>query len=331
MKTIPASILRQLFFILLLLLLGVLIFIKMIPYLSGVLGAITLYILLIGFMKKLTARKWPSSLAAFFLMLCSFFCLILPFAAVLLMLWPKMVIGFDNYHKYSEIIKQKMTLWEHSLGIHASSLMDTSKISATLEAALKGFAGNSLNIIISIGIMYFALFFMLTQYDEFITALEKYSPFEKKHFGVLSEEVKSKVRSNAIGIPIVAISQGIVSLIGFFIFGIDNPFFWAVIVSVVSVIPMVGGFIGIIPIFLISLSNGDNFQGWGILLYSIVFVGATDYVIRVFALKKLGNVHPLITVLGVIIRIPLFGFIGLIFGSLLLIIVLLLLDLYTHE
>ncbi len=331
MKTISASLLRQLFFILLLMLLIGIILIKISPYLTGVLGAITLYILLLGVMKKMIARNWRPSLAAFSLMLASFICIILPFVAVIAMLWPKMLIGFENYHKYIGIIEEKLSLWKNSLGFDISSGMDTSKISLAISEGIKGFAGNSINIMISIAIMYFALYFMLTRYKVFNATLIKYSPFEKKHIGILSSEIKTKVRSNAIGIPIVAIGQGIVSLIGFLIFGIDNPFFWAVIVSVASVIPMVGGFIGIVPIFLISLSNGDAFQAWGILTYAIVVVGATDYAIRVLALKKLGDVHPLITIFGVIIGIPLFGFIGLIFGPLLLSITLLLVDLYRQE
>ena len=331
MKTIPASILRQLFFIALLMLLGGVIFVKMIPFLTGVLGAITLYILLIGIMKKMLARKWWPSLAALTLMLCSFLCIILPFTAVILMLWPKVVTGFKNYHKYFQIIEQKLTLWGNHLGIDPSSLMDTSKLSTTITEGFKGLAGNSLSVLISIGVMYFALYFMLTQYKAFNATLIQYAPFKNEHISIIGEEVTSKVRSNAIGIPLVAVGQGIVSLIGFFIFGIDHPFFWAAIISVASVIPMVGGFIGFIPIFLISLNNGDSFQAWGILIYSLVVVGATDYAIRVLALKKLGDVHPLITVFGVLIGLPLFGFLGLIFGPLLLSLVILLVDLYTQE
>ncbi|WP_373519509.1 hypothetical protein [Pricia sp.] len=40
------------------------------------------------------------------------------------------------------------------------------------------------------------------------------------------------VRSNALGIPLVAVAQGVIALIGFFIFGVERPFFWFVIVAV---------------------------------------------------------------------------------------------------
>ena len=48
-------------------------------------------------------------------------------------------------------------------------------------------------------------------------------------------------------------------------------------------------------------------------------------------MKKIGDVHPLITVLGVIVGLNLFGFIGLIFGPLLISYVLILVKIYVNE
>jgi predicted PurR-regulated permease PerM len=114
------------------------------------------------------------------------------------------------------------------------------------------------------------------------------------------------------------VAQGIVALIGFLIFGIENPMFWFVVVSLGSMVPFVGTFLGILPVFILSLASGNDFQAWGILIYGIVVVGTSDNLIRLLVLKKLDNVHPLITLIGVVIGIPLFGFIGIIFGPLLL-------------
>src|SRR5690606_14897769 len=98
-----------------------------------------------------------------------------------------------------------------------------------------------------------------------------------------------------------------------------------------SMIPFVGNFLGTIPVFILTMSNGDTAQAWGILIYSIVVVGLTDNVIRLYVLQKLDNVHPLITLIGVIISIPIFGFIGLVFGLLIIILFLLVVRNYKKE
>jgi predicted PurR-regulated permease PerM len=74
-----------------------------------------------------------------------------------------------------------------------------------------------------------------------------------------------------------------------------------------------------------------EFQAWGILIYGIVIVGSTDNLIRLYVLKRIDNVHPLITLIGVIVGIPIFGFIGLIFGPLLISLFLIIVRIYKKE
>ena len=60
-------------------------------------------------------------------------------------------------------------------------------------------------------------------------------------------------------------------------------------------------------------------------------MGSTDNIIRLYVLQKIDNVHPLITLIGVIVGVPLFGFIGLIFGPLLVSIFMALVKIYKDE
>ena len=112
---------------------------------------------------------------------------------------------------------------------------------------------------------------------------------------------------------------------------IENPFFWALMVTIGSMIPFVGNLLGTLPVFILTLSDGETFQAWGILVYGIVVVGLTDNIIRLYVLKRLDDVHPLITLIGVIVGIPLFGFIGLVFGPLLINPFLVIVRIYKRE
>ena len=68
-----------------------------------------------------------------------------------------------------------------------------------------------------------------------------------------------------------------------------------------------------------------------LLIFGFGIIGTIDNVLRFTLLKKLGNVHPLTTVFGVIIGLNLFGFIGLIFGPLMISLFMLLLRIYSSE
>ncbi len=216
-------------------------------------------------------------------------------------------------------------------GYDFTSQIDAGAVSTWLSNNLQGFAGGTFNIFIAVAIMYFMLFYMLTNRRELRESLFEYIPISKENLKIIGEEVRAMVRSNALGIPLVAMAQGIIALIGFLVFGVQAPFFWAVIVTIGSMIPFVGSLLGIVPVFILSLSGGNTFQAWGILLYGFIVVGATDNLFRLFVLKKLDNVHPLITLIGVIVGVPIFGFIGLIFGPLLISLFLIIVRMYKKE
>ena len=139
------------------------------------------------------------------------------------------------------------------------------------------------------------------------------------------------VISNAIGIPIIALLQGIVGLIGYLIIGVKDPLFWFVVTSITAMLPVVGAALAYVPLALIFFANNQNWQGFFMLIYGFGVIGTVDNIFRFTLQRKIGNVHPLITVFGVIIGLKIFGFIGLIFGPLLISLFILLLKIYTSE
>lgn len=331
MKPISPQIIRQVFVLLLILLMGGLIFQEIIPYLSGILGAITIYVLLLTPMQKLTKKGWSAHWSAIVLMLISFLGIMLPLVGLGLMMGRKIQSTVDNSQQVINAGKEQLNKITTYINIDVASEIDTSAITSWLSDKLQNFAGGTFNMIISITIMYFLLYFMLTNRQQLKEALYQYIPIKDDSLEIIGKETRANVKANALGIPLVAIGQGLVSLIGFLIFGISNPFFWASIVTIGSMIPFVGSALGTIPVFVLALSQGNDFQAWGILIYGIVAIGATDNIFRLYILKRLDDVHPLITVIGVLVGVPLFGFIGLIFGPLLVSLFLIILRIYKKQ
>ncbi|WP_405566475.1 AI-2E family transporter [Polaribacter sp. Asnod6-C07] len=330
-NVIPPKTIRQVFVLLLIILFAFLIFRELIPYLSGVLGAITIYVILRRWMVYLVKKKWNPHFAAIFLMIFSFICILLPVAGIVFMLGNKVGEAVDNSEKIAKVVQTQMNTIKDKYNYDLSSRINTKEISTWISDNWETFAGGTFDIFIAIGLMYFILYYMLTNRKELRVSLYEYIPISEKNLKIIGSESQAMVRSNAIGIPLVAIAQGIIALIGFLIFGIKDPFFWFIIVTVGSMIPFIGTLVGILPVFILTMSTGNSFAAWGILVYGLVVVGSTDNIIRLFVLKKLDNVHPLITLIGVIVGVPLFGFIGLIFGPLLISLFLVVVRIYKKE
>ena len=209
-------------------------------YLSGVLGAITLFVLLRKWQAALVKRKWHPSLAAGLLMLGSFLTILVPIAGLTLLLISKISQAVANSGKVVEIVKDSIADVEKKFGLEVASSIDTGAITQWVSTNLQSLAGSTFNIGIAIAIMYFMLYYMLTNRRTFRETLTEYIPLSKENLEMIGKDSVDLVKSNAIGIPLVAVLQGIVALIGFLLLGVDDPFFWFAIVTVGSMIPFVG-------------------------------------------------------------------------------------------
>jgi predicted PurR-regulated permease PerM len=156
-------------------------------------------------------------------------------------------------------------------------------------------------------------------------------PLKDENTLLLRKELNGLVYSNAIAIPLIAIAQGGVALIGFLVLGVNEPLFWFVITCITAMLPVVGSAVAYVPVSLLFFANGNVGKGIIMLVYGIAIIGTVDNLFRFWIQKKIGDVHPLITGFGVIIGVGLFGFIGLIFGPILISIFLVLIKIYANE
>jgi predicted PurR-regulated permease PerM len=119
--------------------------------------------------------------------------------------------------------------------------------------------------------------------------------------------------------------------LGYWIFGVKEFALWGFITGVCSVIPIVGTGLVWLPLTVYLFAIGNTWQGFGLGLYSLIILSNIDYIARITILRKIGDVHPLITIFGVIIGLSMFGFLGLIFGPLLISYFILLVKIYRNE
>lgn len=331
MHKINQNIIRQIFTLLLILLLAYLIVLELVPFMSGLLGAVTLYILLKKRMRKMVLSGWNPNLAASVLLLISFIGILIPIGITATMLAPKVDNGIEKVRETFQSVKAEVAEYEYKIGFDFLSTFDSEKTSQFISESVEDLVGNVFNIFIAISIMYFLLFYMLVNRKKFIESMYTYLPLREENISIIGKEINGIVKSNAIGIPLVALLQGLVALVGFLLLDVPNPWFWFVITTVGSMIPFIGTALGVGPVIVLLFLSGDTVNAIIMLVYGVVIVGSTDNLFRLIVQKRLANIHPLITLVGVVVGVPLFGFMGLVFGPLLISLFLLTLRIYKKE
>ena len=172
---------------------------------------------------------------------------------------------------------------------------------------------------------------MLFSNNEFEKSIREILPFKEENKQIVAEETRLIIQANAIGIPLLAIIQGFFAYMGYLLFGVENAILYAILTAFSTILPIVGTAIVWAPIGIGLLLSADYVNGIGVLMYGFIIIGGVDNVARFLLQKKLADIHPLITVFGVLIGLPMFGFWGVIFGPLLLSLFILFFNMYRHE
>ena len=165
--------------------------------------------------------------------------------------------------------------------------------------------------------------------------MEKYVysilPFSDENKKNVLNEINMIVTSNAIGIPLLAIIQGLIALLGYWIFDVPSPFLFGFLTCFATIIPVVGTALVWLPLALYMTLTGDWVNAAGLAAYALIIITNVDNLIRFILQKKMADTHPLITIFGVIIGLSLFGFMGIIFGPLLISIFILCFNIFKEK
>jgi predicted PurR-regulated permease PerM len=300
----------------------------------ALLACFIFYILTIRLQKYLVERqKWPSGLAAATIIAATFFIIVLPLYFIVILIIKKMTGYYNLFNENSKEVNDFISYLQQRLTDVLQQPDAIKNMIATLQGKALGFAGNALSGTLSFflqtSIMYFVLYFMLANYKKFEEGLLRYLPFEKHDATELGKEIKNITNSNVIGQSIICLAQGTLLGLGFFIFGYKDAFFWGLIAVFVSFLPVVGTPLIFVPASIVAFAQNQHFMAWGLLIYGFVIVTNIDYPLRLWLGKRMGDIHPLITIMGVIIGIPFFGIMGLVFGPMVISVFILLIKIFT--
>lgn len=310
-------------------LLGCLLFYALSDLFSSILGAIVLYTIFRPvYIYLVEGRQWNKALVAILLILVSVIVVVIPFLTLSFM----MIDKISGLNRNTFPIEKWLGKLDHFAGSNfrqphfADSIM--LKVGTLATDLFPSILSSAASILITLLVMYFLLYFMFVQMRGFEAGLLRYAPFREQHALKFAVALRNATYSNVLGQGIISIVQGILLANGFWIAGIPDPVFWGVIGAFISFLPVVGAPTLCIPAAIIIIANGHTLKGVLLLAYGLLFIGNVDNVLRMIINKRLANTHPIISIIGVFIGIPLFGILGLVFGPVLLSYFLLLVEIY---
>lgn len=324
--------LRQFFFLALIIGMGAVISVELFPFVTSVLGAITFYILFRKSMFYLTyKKKWKKSMAALLIMFTSFVIILLPVSVLLKLLYNKVLVLLQNPEMWMGKLEEFVNRVNNLLGTDLLKEQNLGELPAMLGKTVPNILLATIDTMIIVALLYFVLYFMLVRGREMEHWLYEHVPLKDENVKKIGKEIVDMVVSNAIGIPMLALIQAVFAYLAYLILGVPDPLLWGSVTAFAAMLPVIGSTAIWFPLSLYLYFNGQEWQAITLWIYGAVVIINIDNIFRLILQKRMADVHPLITMFGVILGISLFGFIGLVFGPLLVSMFILLLRIYNDE
>lgn len=279
-------------------------------------------------LKKMPGRPTVAALCT--LALC-LIVVILPMTAITISLVQEASIIYErvrsgqiNFGLYFQQIIAAIPAWAVDLldRLHLTSVSELQeKLSSVTVQASQFFATqalsvgqNTLEFVVSFGIMLYLLFFLLRDGNSLASRIGQATPLDEAHKRQLSEKFTTVIRATVKGNIVVAASQGALGGMMFWVLGIQGPVLWGVLMAFLSLLPAVGAGLIWAPVAIYFFATGAVWQGTVLTAFGIGVIGLVDNVLRPILVgkdTKLPDYMVLISTLG---GMALFGLTGFVIG-----------------
>ena len=200
-----------------------------------------------------------------------------------------------------------------------------------LTAIVNQVSSGFLGVLAKLFLTFYTMFYFFRDGDKIIKKIRYYSPLRDEYEDELMQKFSSISNATIKGTVVVGIIQGIVGTITLVIFGIKGWVLWGVVMMILSIIPIVGNYVVMVPIAIFKIAAGHIWQGIIIIFVSIVLNWAIDYFIRPRLVGHESKMHDLLIFFSTLGGIAVFGVMGFIIGPIIAMIFMTLLDIYAKE
>ncbi|MCE5312277.1 MAG: AI-2E family transporter [Nitrospiraceae bacterium] len=195
----------------------------------------------------------------------------------------------------------------------SNSLKDALK---NLAVGLSTGVGNVFSIGLDFVIMIFILFFFLKDGSAIMKAASEYMPFSADQKKKLTKQVKDIVISTLYGSVIVAMVQGVLGGVAYWLLGVPSPVLWGMLTSIAAFLPLVGAFVVWGPVAAYLFIQSGPVYGIIMVVTGVFAISMMDNLLRPLLIGGRTRMPVLVIFFSVLGGIKLFGLIGFIAGPL---------------
>jgi predicted PurR-regulated permease PerM len=173
---------------------------------------------------------------------------------------------------------------------------------------------NTFAFVVSFFVMLYVLFFLLRDGGALLVRIRDALPLEEPVKLELAGKFTTVIRATVKGNVVVAIAQGALGGLIFFLLGINAALLWAVVMSFLSLLPAVGSALVWFPAAIYLLATGSTWQGIVLVAYGVLVIGLVDNVLRPILVGKDTKLPDYVVLVSTLGGMAVFGLSGFVIG-----------------
>ena len=303
-------------FIIILLILSYLAFKLAQPFLTyiflGMILTIAVYPFYLWFCKRIKNRKLGSMIAIVLILLI----IIIP-SFIIISALAKQTVGFINSFDQSyfdKVNKYVVNVLGPRADLRENFNQFMTEIKNIAVKSAVSIASSVADIALGLFVMFFMMYYGFVEGAGWLMNLKEFIPFNKERKEKLVRRIKDVTQGVLYGQIFVALLQGALGGLGFFIIGIKNPVFWGFIMTILAFIPVVGTGLVWVPAGIIELINHNVLGGVFIFAFGFFMIAGIDNFLKPKIISGKAKIHPIIALIGVLGGLKVFGLFGMIIG-----------------
>ena len=183
-----------------------------------------------------------------------------------------------------------------------------------LEAAVGPTLAVIAHGVANMSIALLGLFFLLATGDTGWNVVKRWLPFSREGSDELHDVFASAARATLLGTLASCALQGTSIGVGFRLVGNNAAAFWGLVAAFATLLPVVGNALVWVPAVVVPLVQHDYRAVLIMVTFGKLIPAIVDRVVRSGISRRLGNIHPMVTLVGVLLGVRLFGIAGVIVG-----------------
>lgn len=300
------------------------------PFLESLFFAVVLAIVFHPLNAKLHRRIRSANAAALLSTLCVLLTIIIPAFLLSAALKSELTAVYDSLGaggaQDGGLITRALQLVEEArmwlgkyvdlshVDLRAELTFRLQQLSSSLPSQLAGFVGGVTSFAVAAGVTFFTLFYLFRDGRAFWRRLAVLIPLGPAQLQKLTKGVSSTITASLYGGLAVAIAQGTLLGLAFWVLGLPSPVLWGMVTAFCSLIPLVGTSLVWLPASIILILVGHPVKGLILLAWGAGVVSTVDNIIRPLVISKQVSFHPLYVFFALLGGVQAFGFIGLFVG-----------------